>query len=44
VALKRPGAPEPLTAPPPDTVIEAGTDIVLIGNPEQEKRFNQAFQ
>jgi Trk K+ transport system NAD-binding subunit len=44
VALKRPDTPEPLTAPPPDTVLEVGTEIVLIGSPEQEKRFNQAFQ
>jgi len=44
VALHRPGIPEPLTAPPPDTVLVAGTDLVLIGSPEQEKRFNQAFQ
>jgi hypothetical protein len=43
-ALTRSDTPEPLTAPPPDTVIEAGTDIVLIGSPGQEKRFNQAFQ
>lgn len=44
VALERPGVPEPLTTPPPDTVLKAGTVLVLIGSPEQEKRFNQAFQ
>ncbi len=43
VALIRPDVPEPLVTPPPETVLEAGMEIVLIGNAEQEQRFKQEF-
>jgi Trk K+ transport system NAD-binding subunit len=43
VALLREDSPEPLVAPPPETVLDATMDLVLIGTPEQEKRFSQLF-
>jgi hypothetical protein len=43
VALERPGEPEPLVSPPPETVLEEGLGLILIGSPEQEERFNLAF-
>ncbi|MBE0602751.1 MAG: NAD-binding protein, partial [Deltaproteobacteria bacterium] len=43
VALLREDSPDPLVSPPPETVLGTKMDLVLIGTPEQEKRFGQLF-
>ncbi len=42
VALEQEGQ-EPVPAPPPETVLEAGVKLILIGSPEQEVRFGTLF-
>jgi len=34
---------EPLPSPPPDTRLESGMKLVLIGNPHQEEEFTLKF-
>ncbi len=43
VALEAPQATEPIVVPPPETVLEKGMNLILIGSPEQEEAFGQRF-
>ncbi len=43
VAILREESPEPMVGPPPETVLDTRMDLVLIGSPEQERRFGEAF-
>jgi Trk K+ transport system NAD-binding subunit len=44
VAIESSESAEPLVMPPPETVLEAGSDLILIGSPEQEEDFNRTFR
>jgi K+/H+ antiporter YhaU regulatory subunit KhtT len=44
VAIENTGSPEPLLMPSAETVLEAGSDLILIGSPEQEEGFNRTFR
>ncbi|MEZ4600116.1 MAG: NAD-binding protein [Syntrophotaleaceae bacterium] len=43
VALEPPGGGETIVVPPPETVLQKGTNLILIGSPDQEKQFNLVF-
>lgn len=43
VALEPPDGSEVLVVPPPETILEAGMVLLLIGSPEQEEQFSQNF-
>ena len=43
VAIERSDSAEPLVMPSAETVLEAGSDLILIGSPEQEEEFNRTF-
>ncbi len=43
VAIEPPGDAETLVSPGPDTRLEAKSDLILIGTPEQEKTFDRIF-
>ncbi len=43
VALEFPQGKEPLVAPPPETILEKGMVLILIGSPEQEDHFGRLF-
>jgi len=43
VAVLREDSPEPMVAPPRETVLDTRMDLILIGSPEQEKRFGEVF-
>ncbi|BCR04543.1 potassium transporter TrkA [Desulfuromonas versatilis] len=43
VALELGEGEEPLIVPPPETLLEKGMGLILIGSPDQEAKFNQAF-
>ena len=44
VALERADGQPPLVVPPPETILEQGMGLILIGNPEQEKTFSRTFR
>jgi len=43
VAIEGPDSPEPLVMPSAETVLASGSDLILIGSPEQEEGFNRTF-
>ena len=43
VALSLAGESDPRVSPPPDTRLEAGANLILIGTPEQEVTFDAVF-
>ena len=43
VALIPPDGNETLVSPPPETVLETGMSMILIGSPEQEEMFGRSF-
>lgn len=43
VAILREDNPEPVVGPSRETVLDTRMDLVLIGSPEQEKRFGEVF-
>lgn len=44
VALERGEDEEPLVVPPPETLLEKGMGLILIGSPEQEEKFCKNFR
>ncbi|WP_305045973.1 potassium channel family protein [Geoalkalibacter sp.] len=44
VALERENVEEPLVVPPPETILEKGMGLILIGSPEQEENFCRNFR
>jgi Trk K+ transport system NAD-binding subunit len=44
VAIESSESVEPLVMPPPETVLEEGSDLILIGSPEQEEDFNRTYR
>jgi Trk K+ transport system NAD-binding subunit len=43
VALASAGESDPKVSPPPETRLEAGSNLILIGTPEQEEAFDAVF-
>ncbi len=43
VAIEVPGSDDPIVSPPPETVLEEGVGLILIGSPEEEEDFSRKF-
>ncbi len=43
VALEHPDWEEPRVVPPPETLLEEGTSLILIGSPSQEEAFTREY-
>ncbi len=43
VALEPPGKGDPIVVPPPETILEKGMGLILIGSPEQEEAFSRLY-
>jgi Trk K+ transport system NAD-binding subunit len=43
VALESSGKEDPMVVPPPETVLEEGMSLILIGSPDQEEGFSRIY-
>lgn len=44
VAIEVPGSDDPIVSPPPETILEEGVGLILIGSPEEEETFSRKFR